>query len=82
MHYVGNNGALAMAENDLKRFKRGIYDISTESIKVLKGITVSLREEWFTALTEAQNGVTKTVDAVTSALQTLANGDGLSSADF
>ncbi|MCZ2394983.1 MAG: hypothetical protein LC100_00400 [Chitinophagales bacterium] len=62
-----------------------VGEVSKESLEALKeyySAADQVRSEWFESLEEMQNGFGKTVDSMTSALQTLANGDALSSTDF
>ncbi len=53
-----------------------------DKLKEINELSGNARSSWFSDLKEMQEGVGKTVDAITSALQTLANGDALSSTDF
>ena len=62
-----------------------IGDIATKNISSLKAINSALdgtREKWFETIEDIEKGFGKNVDKMTSSLQSLANGDGLSSSDF
>jgi len=62
-----------------------IGEVSKENLNKLDTLYTSVEEtraKWFESMNEIENGFGKTVDTMTSALQTLANGEGLSNADF
>lgn len=62
-----------------------IGEVSKENLNKLDTLYTSVEEtraKWFESMNEIESGFGKTVDTMTSALQTLANGEGLSNADF
>ncbi len=62
-----------------------IGEVSKENLNKLDTLYTSVEEtraKWFESTNEIESGFGKTVDTMTSALQTLANGEGLSNADF
>lgn len=61
------------------------YVTSTENIDALKLILKNIenvREEWFKAVDEMENGSFKIADSLNAALQKVSSGEGLSNAEF
>ena len=74
-------------QNNLREaeYVESLNDVSTKSLNILQqteSAAEELRSSWFKNLKEVQDGAEKTVNNITAALQTISNGEALTSTDF